>query len=165
MSRPNIPDDTKAFYTWFTGQPNRNERAAPGGYPAIRMYPVYGKRIFSGRTVLFIAAGSMIYGAWKRTDRERYVIEMDAETSERYGAYLPYQTSEINLRMMVSAYKRHRYEQENFIDKGYVGMTSEFRKFYYHDDVWRPDFHDVFKYPPVKYGGPLTSYNWALGHW
>ena len=166
MSRPvGIHDDTKSFYSWFTGLPNRNERHPPGGYPAIRLYPVYGKRIVSGRTIVFLAAASIMYGAWGRTEKERYLLEMDCEERERHSAHLPYQTAEINLRMLVSAYKRHRYEQENLIDKGYVGLTSEFRKFFYHDDVWRPDLHDVFRYPTMKYGGPFTSYNWTMGHW
>jgi hypothetical protein len=160
-----VPDDTKAFYTWFTGQAYRQEISLPGGYPAIKVMPVYGKRYVSGRTFFIFVSGFTLYGAWVRPEKDRYCIEMDTEMNERHAAHLPYQTAEINLRMLVSAYKRHRYEKELLIDKGYVGLTSEFRKFFYHDDVWRPDLHDVFRHPYIKFGGPILSYNWAFGYW
>lgn len=109
-------------------------------------------------------AAVTIYGAWLRPERERYTIEMMIELSERQNAHMPYQQAELNLRTFVSAYKRHRYERENLIDKGYVGLTSEFRKFFYHNDVWRPALHDVLQHPYVKYGGIFTSYNWSVGN-
>eukprot|EP00744_Colponema_vietnamica_P004005 GILI01006050.1.p1 GENE.GILI01006050.1~~GILI01006050.1.p1 ORF type:complete len:174 (+),score=33.26 GILI01006050.1:40-561(+) len=163
--RDPLPDDTKAFYTWFSGQAYRQERATPAGYPAIRIYPVYGKRFMTGRTALALVTGFTLYGAWMRPERDRYDNEMTLEFSERQACHLPYQKAEVNLRYYITSYKRHRYEQENLIDKGFVGLTSEFRKFFYHDDVWRPDLHDVFGHPYVKFGGPMTSYNWATGFW
>jgi len=163
--REPVKEDTKSFYSWFAGQAYRQEKTVPGGYPAVRLYPVYGKRWISGRTGFVFFAGMTMFGAWARPERTRYCYEMDMEWNERHAAHLPYQASETHLRMLVSAYKRHRYEQENLIDKGYVGLTSEFRKFFYHDDVWRPDLHDVFRHPYIKFGGPLLSYNWAIGYW
>lgn len=160
-----VPEDTKAFYSWFSGQAYRQERALPTGYPAIRVYPVYGKRWFTGRTALALAAGVTLYGAWLRPDLDRYINEMCLEFSERQAAHLPYQKAEVNLRCYVTSYKRHRYEQECLIDKGFVGLTNEFRKFFYHDDVWRPALHDVFTHPYVKFGGPVLSYNWTVGFW
>lgn len=162
LVRNPVPEDTKAFYSWFSGQAYRQERVIPGGYPAVRIYPVYGKRWFTGRTVLFFIAGFSFFGSWVRPERERYTMEMVVEFSERQAAYLPYQKSEVNLRSLVSAYKRYRYEKENIVDKGFVGLTSEMRKFFYHDDVWRPDLHDVLMHPYVKYGGPGSSYNWSI---
>lgn len=163
--RDPLPDDTKAFYSWFSGQAYRQERALPSGYPAIRIYPVYGKRFFTGRTALALVTGITLYGCWMRPERDRYDNEMTLEAAERQASHLPYQKAEVNLRYYITAYKRHRYEQELLVDKGFVGLTSEFRKFFYHDDVWRPDLHDVFSHPYVKFGGPLTSYNWAIGFW
>lgn len=61
--RDPVPTDTKSFYTWFSGQTYRQEQAIPGGYPAIRVYPVYGKRWFTGRTFLVLAAAVSCYGA------------------------------------------------------------------------------------------------------
>ncbi|CCW68631.1 unnamed protein product [Phytomonas sp. Hart1] len=162
--RDPVPTDSKAFYTWFSGQAYRQERTIPGGYPAVRIYPVYGKRWVTGRTFMAVIAGISIYGAWLRPERERYNLEMMVEFNERQASHLPYQKAELDLRAFVSAYKRHRYEQENLIDKGYVGLTSEYRKFFYHDDVWRPALHDVFMHPYSKYGGPFTSYNWSIGY-
>lgn len=162
--RDPVPTDTKAFYSWFSSQAYRQERAIPGGYPAVRIYPVYGKRWVTGYTFMAFLAGISLFGAWMRPERERYNMEMMIEWSERQATHLPYQKAEMNLRMYVTAYKRHRYEQECLIDKGYVGLTSEFRKFFYHDDVWRPALHDVLMHPYAKFGGPATSYNWALGY-
>ncbi|KAK7198185.1 NADH dehydrogenase subunit NB6M [Novymonas esmeraldas] len=164
LVRDPVPTDTKAFYTWFSGQAYRQERVIPGGYPAVRVYPVYGKRWFTGRTVVALIAGISIFGAWMRPERERYNMEMMIEFAERQSSYLPYQTAEVHLRCFVSGYKRHRFEQENLIDKGYVGLTSEFRKFFYHSDVWRPPLHDVLLHPYIKYGGPVGSYNWSVGY-
>ncbi|KAH9600425.1 GRIM-19 [Trypanosoma melophagium] len=164
LVRDPVPTDTKAFYSWFSGQAYRQERVIPGGYPAVRVYPVYGKRWFTGRTVMAAIAGVSIFGAWCRPERERYNMEMMIEWSERQAAHLPYQKAEVNLRCLITSYKRHRYEQENLIDKGFVGLTSEFRKFFYHDDVWRPPLHDVLMHPYAKYGGPLFSYNWTIGY-
>jgi hypothetical protein len=160
-----VPDDTKAFYTWFSANLYRQEVSAPGGYPAVRIYPVYGKRWVSGRTMMTIMASCSLYGAWCRPERDRYNYEMEMELHERHAAHLPYQQAEVHLRMLVTAYKRHRYEKELLLDKGYAGLTTEFRKFFYHDDVWRPDLHDVFKHPYIKYGGAFMSYNWAHGYW
>lgn len=160
-----VKEDTRDFYTWFNGMIYRQEQTAPGGYPAVRVFPVYGKRWMTGRSALAFIAGTTIFGVWMRWEKERYCCEMDIEMHERNTNHLPYQTAEIHLRHLVSAYKRHRYEQDNFIDKGYIGMTNEFRKFWYHDDVWRPDLHDVYRHPYLKFGGPLFSYNWALGYW
>ncbi|EPY37157.1 NADH dehydrogenase subunit NB6M [Strigomonas culicis] len=89
---------------------------------------------------------------------------MMMEFSDRQTATLPYQKAEVNLRSLVSAYKRYRYEQECLVDKGFVGLTSEFRKFFYHNDVWRPTLYDVVQHPWTKYGGPFNSYNWTLGY-
>ena len=69
----------------------------------------------------------------------KYLQEMDVEEPERDSAYLAYQTAAANLRMA---------QQENLIDKGYVSLTSEFRTFFYHDDL-----HNVFRYPTKKNGG------------
>ena len=160
-----VPTDTRAFYTWFSSQAYRQDVNTPGGYPAIRIYPAYGKRWVSGKTFFAFLAGISLYGGWARPEKDRYNTEMQVETNERHATHLPYQTAEINLRMLVTGYKRFRYEQENLVDKGYVGLTSEFRKFFYHDDVWRPDLHDVLRHPYLKYGGPLLSYIWAFGYW
>lgn len=165
LVRNPVPDDTKAFYTWFSSNIYRQELAAPGGYPAVRIYPVYGKRWVTGRTFMVFLCGFSVYGAWLRPERERYGVEMEMEIHERHASHLPYQQAEVHLRMLVTGYKRHRYEQDNLIDKGYVGLTTEFRKFFYHDDVWRPDYHDVFRHPYIKYGGLFVSYNWAFGYW
>lgn len=165
LVRDPVPDDTKAFYSWFSAQQYRQDRSIPGGYPAIRVYPVFGKRWMSGKTMLTIMSGFCVFGAWVRPEKDRYAIEMETEWSERHATHLPYQQAEINLRYLVTGYKRHRYEQENLVDKGYVGLTSEFRKFFYHDDVWRPALHDVFRHPYIKFGGPFMSYNWAFGYW
>ena len=165
LVRNPVPEDTKAFYSWFSGHAYRQELTAPGGYPAAKIYPVYGKRWLTGRTLLLFMAGISMYGAWCRPERERYNVEMEMEMQERHAAHLPYQQAEVHLRMLVTAYKRHRYEQDLLINKGYVGLTTEFRKFFYHDDVWRPDLHDVFKHPYIKYGGAVMSYNWAFGYW
>lgn len=164
LVRDPVPEDTKAFYSWFSSQAYRQERMIPGGYPAVRIYPVYGKRWFTGRTAMALICAISIYGAWVRPERERYGMEMTVEFSERQCAHLPYQKAEMNLRCLVSSYKRHRYEQDNIIDKGYVGLTSEFRKFFYHNDVWRPPLHDVFVHPYFKYGGVTNSYNWTIGY-
>lgn len=164
LVRDPVLEDTKAFYSWFSSQAYRQERVIPGGYPAIRIYPVYGKRWVTGRTFVACMAGISIFGAWVRPEKERYTTEMMLEFSERQAAHLPYQQAEMHLRHFISAYKRHRYEQENIIDKGYVGLTSEFRKFFYHSDVWRPALHDVVLHPFMKYGGPLSSYNWSIGY-
>ena len=158
-------EDTKAFYSWFSGQAYRQDRAAPGGYPAIRIFPVYGKRAITMRTILAFIAGSTIWGCWHRPEKERFQMEMVMETQERAMIQVPYNKAECNLRMLISAYKRHRYEQECLLDKGYVGLTSEFRKFYYHDDCWRPPFVDVLAHPYMKTGGLTTSYNWTMGGW
>lgn len=163
LVRDPVPTDSKAFYTWFSGQAYRQERVAPGGYPAVRIYPVYGKRWFTGRTFMALIAAVSIFGAWVRPEKERYNMEMIVEFSERQASHLPYQKSENNLRYFITSYKRHRYEQDNLIDKGMVGLTSEFRKFFYHDDVWRPALHDVVMHPMYKYGGPFNSYNWTIG--
>jgi hypothetical protein len=160
-----VPDDTKAFYSWFSGQAYRQERTIPGGFPAIRMFPVYGKRWITGKTIFVFMSGVSVFGAWLKHERTRYNYEMDHEWYERQSVHLPYQTAETNLRHLISAYKRHRYEQDLLLDKGYVGLTSEFRKFFYHDDVWRPALHDVIRHPYLKFGGPMLSYNWAWGYW
>ena len=165
LVRNPVPDDTKAFYSWFSAQAYRQESAIPGGYPAVKIFPVYGKRSISGKTLATFLSGFSLVGAWATPDKNRYNSEIEAEWHERHGAHIPYQQAELNLRYLVTGYKRHRYEQENLIDKGYVGLTSEFRKFFYHDDVWRPDTHDVFRHPILKYGGPFVSYNWATGYW
>lgn len=165
LVRDPVPDETKSFYTWFSGQVYRTGVSPPGGYPGIKLHPMYGKRWGSARTLMAFSSGWMMYSFWHRPEKTRWDLEMETEHNERNAAHLPYQTSEINLRMLVSAYKRLRYEQDNFLDKGYIGMTSEFRKFFYHDDVWRPDFHDIFRHPYIKWGGPGFSYNWALSYW
>ena len=160
-----VATDTKAHYSWFSSQAYRQERAIPGGYPAVKVYPVYGKRWITGRTFVMMFAGISVFGAWMKPEKERYITEMYIETTERQLAHLPYQQAEMHLRHFVTAYKRHRYEQDNLIDKGFVGLTSEFRKFFYHDDVWRPAYHDVLTHPYAKYGGWVSSYNWSLGYW
>jgi hypothetical protein len=165
LVRNPVPDDTKAFYSWFSAQTYRQERMIPGGYPAVKVYPVYGKRWMSGKTFTVFMSGLSIIGAWLMPDKERWNHEIEAEWHERQAAHIPYQQSEIHLRYLVTAYKRHKYEQENLVDKGYVGLTSEFRKFFYHDDCWRPALHDVFRHNNIKYGGPFLSYNWATGYW
>ncbi|CAD2218812.1 NADH dehydrogenase subunit NB6M [Angomonas deanei] len=164
LVRDPVPDDTKAFYSWFSGQAYRQERVIPGGYPAVRVYPVYGKRWFTGRTVIAIIAGISLFGAWVRPEKERYNLEMLMEFNERNISFLPYQEAEMHLRAYLSAYKRHRYEQECIVDKGFVGLTSEFRKFFYHDDVFRPPMHDVLMHPWTRFGGPFNSYNWTIGY-
>lgn len=160
-----VKTDTKSFYSWFSGQPYRQERGAPGSYPAIRVYPTFSKRWFTGRTAIMFIAGIGMYGSWMRPERERYSAEMLQEHQERIDHSLVYQNAEIRLRYYLSAYKRYRYETECLMTKGYAGVTPESRKFFYHDDVWRPALHDVIQHPFPMLGGPLFSYNWGLGYW
>ena len=164
LVRNPVPDDTKAFYSWFAGQTYRTAQTPIGGYPAIRLWPSYGKRWTTGYGILAFVSGFTLIGVWIRPERERYGYEIETEAAERAATHAPYQQAEINLRYLVSAYKRHRFEKECLVDKGYVGLTSQRRKFYYHDDVWRPDLHDVIRHPWMKFGGPWNSYNWALGY-
>ena len=58
-----VPDDTKAFYSWFSGQAYRQERTMPGGFPAVRMFPIYGKRWITGKSVFVFFAGWSVFGA------------------------------------------------------------------------------------------------------
>ncbi len=164
LVRNPVKDDSRVFYAWFSGTVIRQERALPGGYPAISVYPVYGKRWFTGRTFMAFVAGLTVYGTWMRPEKERYNLEMMIEWSERHMLHAPYQVAEGHLRTFITSYKRHKYEEECIMKSGVVGLTPEFRKFYYHDDVWRPPLHDVLMNPMTKYGGFLNSYTWHLGY-
>ena len=162
LVRDPVPTDTKAFYTWFAA--GGREQYDFQGYPAVHVWPKWGKRWTTGYGILAFGSGITLFGVWIRPERERYTYEVDVETTERHQIHAPYQQAEINLRYLVGSYKRHRFEQECLIDKGYVGLTSARRKFYYHDDVWRPDLHDVVLHPWTRAGGPWSSYTWTLGY-
>ena len=164
LVRNPVKDDSRAFYTWFSGNLSRCERGLPGGYPTVKIFPVYGKRWSTGRTVMAVIAGLAVYGTWMRPEKERYNLEMTLEWNERHMLHLPYQKSECNLRTFITSYKRHRYEEECVMNTGQVGLTPEFRKFYYHDDVWRPPLHDVMMNPMTKFGGAYNSYTWHFGY-
>jgi hypothetical protein len=142
----------------------RTDKGLPDGYPAIAVYTVYGKRWMTGKTFLCLMAGVSVYGVWMRPEKDRYSLEISTEWMERHQITLPYQQSEANARLFLSAYKRHRFEQECLMKSGVVGLTPEYRKFFYHDDVWRPPFVDVFANPVSYYGGFWTSYSWHLGY-
>jgi hypothetical protein len=164
MVRNPVKDDSRVFYTWFSGSVTRADSQMPGGYPAIMVYPVYGKRWFTGRTLMAMMAGITVYGAWTRPEKERYSLEMLVEHNERHACHLPYQKAEVNLRTFITAYKRTRFEEECLFTSGVAGLSPEFRKFFYHDDVWRPPLYDVFMNPQVTHGGFWNSYTWSLGY-
>lgn len=165
LPRHPIPDDTKAFHSWFSGMVVRQEKIVPGGYPAIRVFPVYGKRWVTGRTLVMFFAGMAIYGAWTYPEMARFHYELWVEGLERNVQHIAYSQAELNLRTLIAAYKRHRFEQEQIFPRGHPGLTTEFRKIFYHDDVWRPAFSDVLLHPIFKIGHHTMTYNWSFAYW
>jgi hypothetical protein len=164
--RDPVKTDTRAHFSYFSGQGYRQENGRPvGGYPAVRIFPNYGKRWFTGRTTMAIFASVTLYGAFLMPEWNRYEREVVFENNERLMTQLAYQQAEVNLRYFVSAYKRHRYEEECIFPKGYPGLSREFRKFFYHDDVWRPEFFDALVHHNNRMGGMVTSYNWTAVYW
>ncbi|RNF02804.1 putative NADH dehydrogenase subunit NB6M [Trypanosoma rangeli] len=117
-----------------------------------------------GHTVMAMIAGLSPFGAWFRPEKERYNMEMMIEWSERQAAHLPYQKAEVKLWYLITSYKRHRYEQENLIDRFCGPDLGVPQVFFYHDDVWRPLLHDALMHLYAKFGGPLFRYNWTIGY-